>query len=367
MISFNDFQKEYSLLKKEVDRAIKEVLESGRYILGEKVEKFEKAFADYLGVKYCVGVGNGLEALQISLMALGIKSGDEVITTPLSAVATAIAIKAVGAKPVFVDIDSYYHIDSKKIEEKITKKTKAILPVHLYGQSVEIEKIKKIAKKFNLYLIEDAAQAHGAEYKGQKVGTFGEIGCFSFYPTKNLGAYGDGGAIVTNDRKIYEKCKMLRNYGQKNRYQHEFLGLNSRLDEIQAAILLVKLKYLDKFNKRRINNAKLYFKYLKNLKNIKLPAVREKTTHIYHLFVIEAERRDALSQFLAKNNIPTLVHYPRPIHKEKCFSEFNHLNLPIVEEKVKKILSLPIHPFLRKKDIKFIAWKIKDFYEIQKI
>jgi len=363
MILFNDLKKQYSYLKDEIDTVIKKVLESGQFILGEKVKKFEQEFGNYLGAKYCVGVGNGLEALQIALIALGIKEGDEVITTAHSAVATALAIKAVGATPIFVDIDEYYHLDPDKTEKKITLKTKAILPVHLYGQAVDIEKIKKIAKKHRLYLIEDAAQAHGAEYNGQKVGTFGDLGCFSFYPTKNLGAFGDGGAIVTDSKDLYEKCKMIRNYGQKNRYEHEVYGLNSRLDEIQAAILSVEIKYLDKFNQKRNEQAKLYFKLLKGVKEIKLPKTRENANHVYYLFVIEAERRNELMNFLRKNNIPTLVHYPIPIHKQRCFSEFNNLKLLVLENKVNKILSLPIHPFLKNKDIIYISQKIIEFYE----
>jgi len=363
MILFNDFKKKYFYLRKEIDLAIKEVLRSGQYILGRRVEEFEKQFADYLGVKYCIGVGNGLEALQIALMTLGVKKGDEVITTAHSAIATALAIKAVGAKPVFVDIDEYYHLDSDRIEKKITPKTKAILPVHLYGQTAAIKKIKKIAQKHHLYLIEDAAQAHGAEYDGRKAGTFGEFGCFSFYPTKNLGAFGDGGAIVTDSKDLYEKCKMIRNYGQKNRYEHEVYGLNSRLDEIQAAILSVEIKYLDKFNQKRNEQAKLYFKLLKGVKEIKLPKTRENANHVYYLFVIEAERRNELMNFLRKNNISTLIHYPIPIHKQRCFSEFNNLKLLVLENKVNKILSLPIHPFLKNKDIIYISQKIIEFYE----
>lgn len=362
-ILFNDFKKEYIYLENNIDKTVKKVFKSGSYILGEKVKSFEKKFAEYLGVKYCVGVANGFEALQIALMVLGIKQGDEVITTPLTAAATSLAIKHVGAQPVFVDLDKYYHLDSKKIEGKISSKTKAILPVHLYGQSVQIDEIKRIAKKYNLYLIEDAAQAHGVEYKEKKVGTFGDIGCFSFYPTKNLGCYGDGGAIVTKSKNIYEKCQMLRNYGQKNRYQSELLGLNSRLDEIQAATLIIKLKYLDTFNQKRNDIANIYFKYLENLKEIKLPLKREKSNHIYHLFVIEVKKREKLINFLKKSNIPALVHYPIPIHKQKSFFEFRKLKLPIVETKTKKILSLPIHPFFNKKEAKHISKKIKQFYE----
>ena len=362
MILFNDFKKEYLKLKTEIDFAINEVLNSGQYILGEKVEKFEREFADYLKIKYCLGVGNGLEALQITLMALGIGEGDEVITAAHSAVATALAIKAVGAKLIFVDIDEYFHLDSNKIEEKITNRTKAILPVHLYGQPVAIKKIKEIADKYNLYLIEDSAQAHGAEYNGQKVGTFGDFACFSFYPTKNLGAFGDGGAIVTNQKDLYEKCKMIRNYGQQSKYQHEIYGLNSRLDEIQAAILSLKLKYLDQLNQKRNKNANLYRELLKNLKEIKLPKIREGADHVYHLFVIEAERRDELMKFLEKNKISTLIHYPISIHMQNCFPEFHNIKIPILDSKVDNLLSLPIHPFLSNKDIIYISEKIIKFY-----
>jgi len=362
MIYFNNFRKEYSYIKKEIDSSIAKVLRSGTFILGKMVESFEESFANYLGVKYCIGVGNGLDALKISLMALGIGKGDEVITTPLSAVATALPIKEVGAVPIFIDIDEFYHIDTKKIENKITKKARAIIPVHLYGQSVDLESIIKISKKYNLYVIEDAAQAHGADFKGKKVGTFGELGCFSFYPTKNLGAYGDGGAIVTNNKELYEKCKMIRNYGQRDRYRHDIIGVNSRLDEIQAAILLTKLKHLDYFNNERKKIANNYREFLNNIDKIKLPKIRENANHVFHLFVIEAENRNMLRNYLKSYGITTLVHYPIPIHKQKCFSEFNKLNLPVVEKKVENILSLPIHPFLSKKDINYVAKKIKDFY-----
>jgi dTDP-4-amino-4,6-dideoxygalactose transaminase len=364
MILFNDLKKKYLYLKNEIDPAIKEVLMSSRYILGTKVEDFERQFAKYLGIKYCIGVGNGLEALQIALMALGIKAGDEVITTAYSMAATALAIKAVGAKPVFVDIDEYYHLDSSKIEKKITSRTKAILPVHLYGQMVDILEIKRIAKKYSLFVIEDAAQAHGAEYKGKKAGTFGDFGCFSFYPTKNLGAFGDGGAIVTNKKELYEKCKMIRNYGQKNRYEHEVYGINSRLDEIQAAILSVELKHLDEFNQKRQDLAKIYFKLLRSVKTIKLPKIRRNAEHIFHAFVIEVERRNELMNFLEQNNVPTIIYYPMPIHKQKCFSEFNSLSLPVSENISDRILSLPIHPFLPNKDIIYISKKIIKFYEV---
>ncbi|MFA6295379.1 MAG: DegT/DnrJ/EryC1/StrS family aminotransferase [Candidatus Paceibacterota bacterium] len=363
-IIFNDFKKQYNDHKKEIDSAIKRVLSSGWYILGEEGKSFERKFAEYIGVKHAIGVANGLEAIQIALIANGIKPGDEVITTSHSAVATALAIKAIGAKPIFVDIDEFFHIDAKQIEKKITEKTKAIIPVHLYGQSADMETIVKLAKKHKLQIIEDCAQAHGAKFNKKTVGTFGSAGCFSFYPTKNLGAFGDAGAIVTDDDSIAEKCREIRNYGQKNRYEHEIIGINSRLDELQAAILSELLPDLDNKNKRRVEIADIYKKELKNIKQIKLPKVRGNTDHVYHLFVIEVDKRNELQAFLKKNEIDTLIHYPIPIHKQKCFAEFNKLSLPKLEKTVNKILSLPIHPYLKNEEVLFVCNKIKEFYGI---
>jgi dTDP-4-amino-4,6-dideoxygalactose transaminase len=362
-ISFNRLEQKYIKNKKRFLKIADEVLSSGRYILGPFVNEFEKKFADYIGVKYCVGVGNGLEALQISLMALGIGSGDEVITTSLSAVATSLAIKAVGAKPVFIDIDEYYHLNDDQIEKYINKKTKAILLVHLYGQSVDLEKILKIAKKHKLFVVEDCAQAHGAEYKNKKVGSFSDVGCFSFYPTKNLGAFGDGGCIVTNNKKIADLSRIIRNYGQKNRYEHVVYGINSRLDELQAAFLLEKLKDLDNDNLKRQKKAKIYFDLLKDVKQIKLPLIRSNSNHIFHLFVVETEEREKLQKFLKEKNIETLIHYPIPIHKQKCFKEYNNIRLPIVEEKSKKILSFPLYPEIKNEEIIYVCKSILKFYK----
>lgn len=362
MILMNDFKKEYSSNKKIVNNAIKKCLESGWYILGEEVKKFEEEFANYIGTKYCIGVGNGLEALQISLMALDIGPGDEVITVSNSAVATTLAITNTGATPIFIDIDEFYHIDTSKIEEKITSKTKALIPVHLFGQPVEISKLSEIAKKHNFHIIEDACQAHGATFDGQKVGSFGTFGCFSFYPTKNLGAYGDGGAITTNSKDLYEKCLSLRNYGQTNRYEHSIIGINSRLDEIQAAILRVKLPKLDKMLKKRNSIARIYLKNLAWIKEIKLPKKRKGVFHAYHLFVIRTERRDELMEFLKENMVQTLIHYPIPIHKQKCYPEFNKISLQVTETFAQTILSLPINPFMKKEEVLRICELIKKFY-----
>lgn len=364
MILFNDFKRQYKKRAKKIDSAIKRVLKSGHFILGKELKKFECDFASYIGTKHAIGVANGMEALQISLMALDIKEGDEVITTSHSAVATALSIESVGAKPVFVDIDPFYHIDADKIEEKINTKTKAIIPVHLYGQMAEIGKISELASKYKINIIEDCAQSHGASYNNKKAGSFGRLGCFSFYPTKNLGAFGDGGAITTNDDSLAEKCKMIRNYGQRNRYEHEIYGLNSRLDELQAAILSTELKELDGNNKRRKDISELYIKELSSIKEIKLPQTREVAKHVYHLFVIESDRRTELQMFLDKNGIASLIHYPIPIHKQKCFADYNSLKLTVTEEKAQKILSLPIHPYLNDKEVLFICRKIKAFYGI---
>jgi len=365
-IAFNNFKKEYLSNKKDIDKAMLWVASSGWYILGKEVEKFEEEFSKFIGSKYSVGVGNGMEAIQIALMALDIKKGDEVITTSLSAAATALAIKAVGAKPVFADIDEFYHTDPKEIEKKITKKTKAIIPVHLYGESADMKEITRIAKKYKLEIIEDCAQAHGAEFNAKKVGTFGIAGAFSFYPTKNLGAYGDGGAITTDNTDLAKKMRMIRNYGQANRYEHPIVGINSRLDEMQAAILRVKLRKLVSLNNKRVSIAKLYKKELRDVKQIRLPEERPGSGHVYHLFVIESENRNGLQKYLKENGIDTLVHYPIAIHKQKSFIELNKIKLEKTEDVVGKILSLPCHPYLSMEEIKFVSSKIKQFYKLER-
>lgn len=363
MILMNDFKKEYKFFEKRIDKSIKKTLESGYYILGKNVEIFEENFARYIGSKYCVGVGNGLEALQISLMAAGIKKGDEVITVSNTAVATALAISNIGAKPIFADIDELFLINCDNLESLITKKTKAIIPVHLFGQMTDMTKIVKIAKKYNLIIIEDACQAHGASFKNKKSGSFGDFGCFSFYPTKNLGGYGDGGAIVTNSKEYFNSCKSLRNYGQTTRYIHEVKGLNSRLDEIQAAILNVKLIFLDKSVNKRIKLANLYFKQLEKVKEISLPKLQKNSKHAFHLFVVKAKRRDELQAFLKTNGVESLIHYPIPIHKQIAYKEHNSIKLPITEITASQLLSLPISPYTTKSEIKQICKLITRFYK----
>ncbi len=362
-ISFNKLNPQNTKEKLAVLSAMQRVYESGYYILGPEVKNLEDTFANYTNTKYGIGVANGLEALQISLMALGIGRGDEVITTPLSAVATALAIKSVGAEVIFVDIDQYNCIDASKIEENLTSRTKAIIPVHIYGQSCNIGSVMGIAKKHNVHVIEDCAQAVGATFNGQKVGSFGTFGCFSFYPTKNLGGIGDGGMITTNDAVLAEKCRMIRNYGQSNRYEHKVYGINSRLDELQAAILAEKMKYLDNNNARRSELASIYTKELSSNTSAKPLKIRKGSNHIYHLYVIETEQRDALQTFLKDKGIETLIHYPIPVHKQACFKEYNQLNLPLVEERVSKILSLPMHQYLTDEEVMYVCDAIKSFYE----
>lgn len=349
--------------RKKLISKFDKVLKSGNFILGQEVKNFEKEFAKYLGTKFCIGVGNGLEALQISLMSLGIGIGEEVITTPVSAGATTLAILAVGTKPVFVDTTSDGLINPELIPEAITKRTKAILPVHLYGNPADLNKIQKICKKYKLFLIEDAAQAHGSEYNGKKLGTFGDLGCFSFYPTKNLAALGDGGAIVTNSKKLAKICREIRDYGQNKKYLHVRFGLNSRLDELQAAILDLKLKRLDKENQMRKNIAERYIKNLSPIKQIEIIKPDNLSKPNYHLFVIKLKKRDGLKKFLQKFGIETLIHFPKiipdqPFLKKKSGSE----NLPVARNFVKTCLSLPCYPKMSFSNTDYVSSKIIEFF-----
>lgn len=344
-------------IKKEIMMAIEEVVDSGWYILGSKVEQFEQEFAKYCGVKYCIGVRNGTDAITLALLALGIGSGDEVICPSLTATFTALAISAAGAEPVFADVsESTLTIDPEDIEKRITKKTKAIVPVHLYGHPADMDPILKIAKKHKLFVIEDACQAHGAKYKGKTAGSIGEMGCFSFYPTKNLGGVGDGGAVTTNDVKISETLKMLRNGGQANRYEHVILGRNSRLDELQAAVLLVKLKYLKEWNRLRSQIAKNYRKQLSSL-DIILPEEVEWADPVHHLFVIRVKNRTELAEKLKQLEIQTQVHYPIPAHLQPIYT-YSSSSLPTTERICQEILSLPIYPELSEKEAAGIAQSI---------
>lgn len=349
---------------KELQNAFLKVLDSGNYILSKNVFKFEEKFAKYLGAKYCIGVGNGLEAIQISLMALGVGEGDEVITTPISAAATSLAILAVGAKPIFVDTTKEGLIDPNLIPKTITKKTKAILPVHLYGIPADLKQIQNICKKYHLYLIEDAAQAHGSKFFEKYVGTFGEFGCFSFYPTKNLGAFGDGGAIVTNNKKMANVCREIRDYGQSRKYHHVRFALNSRLDEIQAALLSIKLKSLDFQNNKRRKLAIRYIRNLSNIPSLKIVKPDNLNNSNFHLFVIRAKKRDKLMGYLKRSGVQTLIHFPKIIPDQPFLKpEYGKLSLPNARKFVKEILSLPLHPKMTIDEVDYISKLIKSFYE----
>ncbi len=364
-IPFANLQKQYREIQPEINRAIKRVLNKQLFILGEELVQFEQEYAKYLGAKYCVGVASGTDGLLLAVSALNLGKGDEVITQTNGYISTAMAISKVGAKPVLVDCyPKTYQIDIEQVEKKITKKTKAILLVHLYGAPADMLNLIKLAKKYNVPIIEDACQAHGATYKNKKLGTIGEIGVFSFYPSKNLGAYGDGGAIVTNKKKLYKKLIMLRDYGQPKRYYHHLIGYNSRLDEMQAAILRVKLKYLDHWNKQRNNHATQYKKLLGEIVNTQM--IIDNSVSNYHLFVIEVDKRDKLQKFLWKNGISTLIHYPVPIHMQKCYRHLGYKSedLPHSGRLAKRILSLPMFAELTNAEIAYVVRKVKEFYSV---
>lgn len=349
MIEYENLRKANEPFFEEYKLAFQNVMESGWYILGESVKNFEECFASYIGTKYCIGVASGLDALILTLDALDFPEGSEIIVPSNTYIATILSIIRCRHKPILVEPDiQTYNIDPLKIEEKITSNTKAIIIVHLYGKCCDIDPIMEIVKKHNLYLIEDCAQAHGAMYKGRKAGTFG-IGCFSFYPTKNLGCLGDGGAITTNDEKLAEKLKALRNYGSNKKYYNEYVGYNSRLDELQAALLSIKLKYLDNINAHKRKLAKIYLENLSD-KFIK-PIVDKDYYDVYHIFNIRHRRRDELREYLLNNGIKTEIHYPCPPHKQKALQGIVEGDYPISEEIHSTTLSLPISYFHTEDDI----------------
>jgi len=364
-INLVDLKRNYLSIKPEIDKAIQGVIENSAFILGEEVENFEKEFAKFCQVKYAVGLDSGLSALELGMRALGIGPGDEVITPANSFIASSSAISFCGAKPVLVDCDPLsYNIDPNLIEKAITRRTKAIMPVHLYGQPAEMEAILKIARKHKLLVVEDACQAHGAKYKGKRVGSFGDIAAFSFYPGKNLGAYGDGGMLVTNQKRLADKVRMMRNYGQKEKYNHVFLAWNRRLDSLQAAILRVKLRYLNKWNRKRQQHARLYTRLLRKLDGVICPKQSKEASHVYHLYVVQVSKRDELQKYLAEKGIATGIHYPIPIHLQPAYKNLGYRkgSFPVTESLAGRIISLPIFPELKSEEIRFIVREIKIFY-----
>lgn len=360
-----DLKREHIAIRKEVEGAVKRVLDSGWYILGKELVAFEVEFARYIGSSYAIGVASGTEALQIALMALSIGKGDQVITAVNTAIPTAMAITSAGASPTFVDIDeNTFNISIAGIEKAITKRTKAIIPVHLYGNPCNMSEVLRIAKKYKIAVVEDCAQAHGASYKNRKVGTFGDLGAFSFYPTKNLGCYGDGGAVVTDSKALAEKVKLLRNYGQSTRYVCDVEGINSRLDEVQAAILRVKLRNLDRYIARRREIVALYGRDLASIDEVTVPYRIEDTQHAFHLYVIRCAMRDRLKEYLDKKGIETQIHYPVQLHLQKAFSTLGYRRgaFPVAEKLAGEILSLPIFPALQNEEVAVICKSIKEFY-----
>lgn len=339
-----------------------EVLRSGWYILGNEVKKFEEEYAAYIGVKHCVGLASGLDALWIAFRILGIGVGDEVIVQGNTYIASVMGITMNGATPVFVEPDEYYCIDASKIEEKITKNTKAVLVVHLYGQASNMEPIVQLCEKYNLRLVEDCAQSHGAKFNGKMTGSFGDIGCFSFYPSKNLGAFGDAGAIVTNDNEIADAVRVFRNYGSEKRYYNKVVGANSRLDEIQAGFLRVRLKHLDELEREKRNICARYLMELHNEK-ITLPRIREGASHIWHQFVIQTDKRDELIQYLDDNGIGTIIHYPIPPHLSEAYQYLGLKEgcLPITEKYARTVLSIPLYNGMSKEEQSYVIEKINQF------
>lgn len=357
MIPLVDLTAQYESIKEEIDGAIAGVLESGQLILGPNVKALEEEIASYCGTKYAVGVASGTDALHLLLLALGIREGDEVITTPFTFVATAEAISQTGATPVFVDIDPVtYNINPLQIEKKISSKTKAILPVYLYGQPADMDRIMKLAKSYNLFVVEDCAQAIGAEFQNQKVGSFGNAGCLSFFPSKNLGAYGDGGMVVTNSEVLAEKVRVLRTHGSTQKYYHSLLGFNSRLDELQAATLRVKLKYLDLWTSIRQRKANLYDQLLAELP-LSRPIVAEGLSHVYHQYTVRSRERDLLNEALKRNEISSAVYYPLPLHLQRVYEHLGYSvgSLPESERASREVLSLPMYPELENQQIEHIV------------
>jgi dTDP-4-amino-4,6-dideoxygalactose transaminase len=364
-VPFFDLKRQYLSIKNELDAALQQVMDSCRFVLGEKVKSFEKEFASFCGTYFAIGVANGTDALRLALLACGIGKGDEVITVPNTFIATTEAISQTGAKTVFVDIDpQMYNINVSQIEEKINERTRAIFPVHLFGQPADMDPIMEIAKKYDLRVIEDSCQAHGAEYKGKKAGSIGDAGCFSFYPSKNLAAFGDGGMVVTNDEGIAQRVRMFRDHGQVRKYEHLVEGTNSRLDEMQAAILEVKLERLAEWNRSRRRNASVYDRLLQDADEVFTPLEAECAKHVYHLYVIKTHRRDELQQWLKSKGIGTGLHYPVPLHLQKAYEDLGHKegDFPVAEECARQTLSLPIFPELTRGEIGRVASEIKAFF-----
>jgi dTDP-4-amino-4,6-dideoxygalactose transaminase len=372
-VPFLDLKAQYHTIKDEIDKAIAEVVGDQYFILGPKVTALEEAVAEYSRTRYAIGVASGSDALMLALMAIGVKPGNEVITTPFSFFATAGSISQTGAKPIFVDIDpASYNIDPQAIEEKITHKTRAIMPVHLFGQCADMTPIANIAAKYQLSVVEDAAQAIGSDYvhnsHEERAGSIGDIGCFSFYPSKNLGGFGDGGMVTSNDKELADRVRTLRVHGAVHKYYHAHIGINSRLDAIQAAVLLVKLGYLDTWTEQRRENAAYYNQLLSDIDattlGIRTPVVQYRNRHIYNQYVIRVPKRDDLRTFLSEAGVGTDVYYPLPLHLQECYQHLGHREgeFPHAEQAAREALALPIYPELTRAQQEYIVSKIGEFY-----
>lgn len=369
MIPFVDLQGQYQTIRDEVRASIDRVLDSGQYVLGPEVVLFEEEFAAYTGTAFGVGVNSGTSALHLALLAAGVGPGDDVVTVPFTFVATVAAVRYVGARPIFVDIEpGSFTMDVGQLEAALTPHTKAIIPVHLYGQSVDMDPILAIARRRGIVVIEDAAQAHGARYKGRPVGGLGDFGCFSFYPGKNLGAYGEGGMIVTNDAQSAERLRMLRDWGAKEKYHHECLGFNYRMEGIQGAILRVKLRRLENWNKARRTAAVLYHEFLKS-GLVMVPGVRPHNEHVFHIYAVRVREREALRLFLQKRGIQTGIHYPIPVHLLKGYADprYPSGSLPCAEAASREVLSLPLFPEITKAQIETVAQSVTEFVGLQSV
>ncbi|MBI4712315.1 MAG: DegT/DnrJ/EryC1/StrS family aminotransferase [Planctomycetes bacterium] len=388
-VPFVDLNAQYQQIKSEVLPKMESIVERGDFILGDDLAKFEQEFAAYTGVKYGIGVASGTEALHLALLACDIGPGDEVITAPNTFIATVVAITLTGAKPVLVDVEpETYNINPSLITKKVTKRTRAIIPVHLYGRPAAMEEIMALARKHSFKVIEDVAQAHGARLGSKKAGAFGDLACFSFYPAKNLGAYGDGGLVVTDNEALAERVKLLRNYGQKEKNRHIIFGVNSRLDNLQSAILRIKLKYLDDWNNRRRQKAKIYYELFQvaprlNESQVSLPNPKtglpaeasartggrsggsaEAEDHIYHIDAILAKDRDKLAEHLKARGVATGIHYPLPVYLQECYANLGYKkgDFPAAEEMASKTLSLPMYPELTREQIEYVVGCVKEFY-----
>jgi dTDP-4-amino-4,6-dideoxygalactose transaminase len=364
-IPFLDLKAQFSIVKNEIESSLQEVIKNTAFASGPFVKQFEKEFAEFCGTEHCITVNSGTSALHVALLAHGVQSGDEVITVPNSFIATSWAITYCGAKPVFVDVDAEtYLINCDLIEKAITSKTKVILPVHLYGQPANINRINEIAKKHNLIVIEDSAQAHAATYDCLRVGSKNNTSCFSFYPGKNLGAYGEGGAVTTNDDDVANRIRMLRDHGQSKKYHHEIIGFNYRMDGFQGAVLSVKLKYLQQWTDKRNVIANMYKDGLKDIKELQLPVIRTDMVSAYHLYVIHTKYRDDLLSHLSKNGIAAALHYPVPIHLQEAYEHLNYKkgDFPVTESNAQQCLSLPMYAELPHQNVKEIILAISNFF-----